>query len=231
MNKTVQADIRGVLIQVAGARLLLPNATIAEVLSFADPEPVADAPDWLLGKIRWRGWQLPLIAFSRLAGIADEKGGLGSKVIVLKALGGDPKAPFFAVLTQGFPRLVTVSEAALVTEETERSLLPNGVQARVTLNQDDALVPDLAAGPLVRRRLDLRRPALHVCPSCLRVLPHLRADLLRDDELLPRRRGSAVATTAGVRRACARAAPEARHWPLRRWLGSRVARRRRARVG
>ena len=48
------------------------------------------------------------------------------------------------MLTQGFPRLVTVSEAALVTEETERSLLPNGVQARVTLNEDDALVPDLA---------------------------------------------------------------------------------------
>ena len=99
MNKPMQPqpDIRGVLIQVAGARLLLPNATIAEVLSFADPEPIADAPDWLLGRIRWRGWQLPLVAFSRLAGIADEKGGLGSKVIVLKALGGDPKAPFFAV--------------------------------------------------------------------------------------------------------------------------------------
>ena len=143
MTTQAQADIRGVLIQVAGARLLLPNATIAEVLSFADPEPVANAPDWLLGRIRWRGWQLPLVAFSRLAGIADEKGGLGSKVIVLKALGGDAKAPFFAVLTQGFPRLVTVSEAALATEETERSLLPAGVLARVMLNDDEALVPDL----------------------------------------------------------------------------------------
>src|SRR5690606_36196832 len=143
MNKTVQVDIRGVLIQVAGARLLLPNATIAEVLSFADPDPVADVPDWLLGRIRWRGWQIPLVAFARLAGISDEKGGLGSKVVVLKALGGDPKLPFFAVLTQGFPRLVTVSEAALVTEETERSLLPNGVHARVVLNEDEALVPDL----------------------------------------------------------------------------------------
>jgi chemosensory pili system protein ChpC len=151
MNKTVQADIRGVLIQVAGARLLLPNATIAEVLSFADPEPVADVPEWLLGRIRWRGWQVPLVAFSRLAGISDEKGGLGSKVIVLKALGSDSKVPYFAVLTQGFPRLVTVSEAALVTEETERSLLPNGVHARVTLNQDDALVPDLE---LVERMID-----------------------------------------------------------------------------
>jgi chemosensory pili system protein ChpC len=143
MNTTSQADIRGVLIQVAGARLLLPNATIAEVLSFADPDPVPNAPDWLLGRIRWRGWQLPLIAFARLAGIADERGGLGSKVVVLKALGGDPKAPFFALLTQGFPRLVTVSQAALAAAAGEGEALPAGVQARVVLNEDAALLPDL----------------------------------------------------------------------------------------
>ena len=141
-TNTISTDIRGVLIQIAGARLLLPNATIAEVLSFADPEPVANAPDWLLGRIRWRGWQLPLIAFSRLSGIADEKGGLGSKVVVLKALGGNAKAPFFAVLTQGFPRLVTVSREALVAEEGSDAL-PPGVRARVTLNEDAALLPDL----------------------------------------------------------------------------------------
>lgn len=135
--------IRGVLIQVADARLLLPNATIAEVLSYADPEPVADAPDWLLGRIRWRGWQLPLVAFSRFAGIAEEQGGLGSKVIVLKALGGDPKHPYFALLTQGFPRLVTVTETTLSAEGDDAELL-EGVLARVRLNDDDALVPDLA---------------------------------------------------------------------------------------
>jgi chemosensory pili system protein ChpC len=142
MNSTASNDIRGVLIQIAGARLLLPNATIAEVLSFADPDPVDNAPDWLLGRIRWRGWQLPLIAFSRLSGIAEEKGGLGSKVVVLKALGGDPKAPFFALLTQGFPRLVTVSRDALVAEQGEEAL-PQGVRTRVLLNEDAALLPDL----------------------------------------------------------------------------------------
>jgi chemosensory pili system protein ChpC len=135
-------DIRGVLIQISGARLLLPNATIAEVLSYADPEPVANAPEWLLGRMRWRGWQLPLIAFARLSGIAEEKGGLGSKVIVLKALGGDPKFPYFAVLTQGFPRLVTVTSDSVVEDEIAGEL-PTGVQARVLLNEDAALLPDL----------------------------------------------------------------------------------------
>ena len=136
--------IRGVLIQVAEARLLLPNATIAEVLSYAAPDPVADAPDWLLGRIRWRGWQLPLVSFSRFAGLAEEQGGLGSKVIVLKALGGNPKRPYFALLTQGFPRLVTVTEATLAMLDDDGEL-PAGVLARVRLGENDAVVPDLAA--------------------------------------------------------------------------------------
>lgn len=137
-------DIRGVMIQVAGGRLLLPNATIAEVMSYADPEPIEDTPDWLLGRIRWRGWQLPLIAFARLSGIAEEQGGLGSKVIVLKALGGDPKFPYFALLTQGFPRLVTVSRDTLITDTSiDETALPEGVQARVLLNENEALLPDL----------------------------------------------------------------------------------------
>ncbi len=135
--------IRGVLIQVAGTRLLLPNAAIAEVMSFAPPEAIDDAPDWLLGRIRWRGWGLPLISFSRYSGIADEQGGLGSKVIVLKALGGDTKRPYFAVLTQGFPRLVTVTDAALSRLDEAGDELPEGVLSRVRLSEDNAYVPDL----------------------------------------------------------------------------------------
>lgn len=139
-----QQIIRGVLIQVTDARLLLPNATIAEVLSFASPDAMENAPEWMLGRIRWRGWQLPLVSFSRFAGIADEEGGLGSKVVVLKNMGGDTKRPFFAMLTQGFPRLVTVTESALVAEGDGEGL-PDGVLARVRLNEDEAVVPDLAA--------------------------------------------------------------------------------------
>ena len=151
MNSPPVQDIRGVLIQVEGARLLLPNATIAEVLSYAEPEAVADAPDWLLGRIRWRGWQLPLASFSRLAGIADEVGGLGSKVVVLKALGGDSRLPYVALLTKGFPRLVTVSRDALVADAGEGDIdgaaatLPLGVLMRVLLNDEPALLPDVDA--------------------------------------------------------------------------------------
>lgn len=139
-----EEDIRGVLIQLAGARLLLPNATVAEVMSFAPPETVPGAPAWLLGLTRWRGWQVPLIGFAQLAGVAEEQGELNSKVLVLKALGGNPKAPYFAILSQGFPRLVTVSRAALAAVD-DGAALPPMVLSAIRLNDNDAYVPDLVA--------------------------------------------------------------------------------------
>lgn len=137
-------DIRGVLVQVAGARLLLPNASIAEVLSYADPEPVPGAPDWLLGRMRWRGWPVPLVAAARMAGARIDVVTLGTKVLVFKALGGDPRLPYFAVLSNGFPRLVTVSRGAIRTE-SDGMALPQFVKARVALNDEVVLIPDLEA--------------------------------------------------------------------------------------
>ncbi len=143
-----QRDIRGVLISVTQGRLLLPNASVAEVITYSEPEPVVDAPDWLMGRVRWRGWRLPLVSFSRLAGWAREDGQMGAKVAVLKALGNNPKLPFFAVLSTGFPRLVTVSREALV-EQHDIKELPLGVHSRVMLNDDGAVVPDLLSVELL----------------------------------------------------------------------------------
>lgn len=144
---TPQNDIRGVMINVTQGRVLLPNATVSEVITFALPEPVPNAPDWLLGRIRWRGWRLPLVSFARLAGYSRTEGELGAKVVVLKALGGNPKLPYFAMLTQGFPRLVTVAADALVVNDeadVEFGGLRPGVLAPVLLRDDAAVIPDLA---------------------------------------------------------------------------------------
>jgi chemosensory pili system protein ChpC len=142
MMNAPQRDIRGVMITVNEGRLLLPNASVAEVITYSEPEAVENAPDWLLGRIRWRGWRLPLLSFSRFAGWSQEDGQLGAKVVVLKALGGNPKLPYFAVLSQGFPRLVTVARSALA-EAHDIKDLPLGIHSRVTLNDDAAIVPDL----------------------------------------------------------------------------------------
>lgn len=145
MNAVVSQDIRGVLISVTGGKLLLPNASVAEVITYSDPEPVADAPLWLLGRARWRGWALPVISYSRLVGWSQEAPALGTKVAVLKAIGGHQKMPYFAVLTQGFPRLVTISEGSLEEVSSDDQELPNGVYTEGLFGDDAVAIPDLVA--------------------------------------------------------------------------------------
>ncbi|HET8899788.1 MAG TPA: chemotaxis protein CheW [Rhodanobacteraceae bacterium] len=138
----VSSDIRGVMIPVSGGRALLPNATVAEVITFSDPEPIADAPAWLLGRLPWRGWRLPLFSFAMLSGLAQGEGSSNAKVTVLKALGGHPRLPFMAMLAQGFPRLTTLNPDVIVRAGDENEH-PVGVLDRVMVRDDEAMIPDL----------------------------------------------------------------------------------------
>ena len=135
-------EIRCVLVPAGDLRLLLPNATVAEVITQPTPEPVEGAPDWLLGRIAWRGWRVPLVAFARLAEAGEGDPELAVRVAVLKALGGDPELPFLAVLTQGFPRLTTLN-AELIIPTHDGTALPPGVRAQVLVRDDMAVIPDL----------------------------------------------------------------------------------------
>ncbi|MFT4257537.1 MAG: chemotaxis protein CheW [Pseudoxanthomonas sp.] len=135
-------EIRGVLVQVGEDRVLLPNAAVGEVLARVPVEPIADVPAWLVGRIHWHGWQVPLVSFARLAGLRDEGVTATSKFVVFKALGGDETMPYLALLTPSFPRLVSVPRDGLLADASEE-ILPEGVLVRVLLGEEVALLPDL----------------------------------------------------------------------------------------
>ena len=135
-------EIRGVMIPVTGGRVLLPNATVAEVITYTAPEKIEGAPAWLLGRLGWRGWRLPLFSLPMLAGHASEEDSRNARVTVLKALGGTAKLPFIAMLAQGFPRLTTITPELLITTGDESQLGP-GVQSEVLVRDDHAVIPDL----------------------------------------------------------------------------------------
>jgi len=137
-------EIRGVMIPVTGGRVLLPNATVAEVITYTIPEPVPGSPPWLLGRLGWRGWRLPLFSFPMLAGHVSEESTRNARVTVLKSLGGGSKMPFLAMLAQGFPRLTTITSELLITTG-DNSELGAGVHSEVLVHDDHAVIPDLGA--------------------------------------------------------------------------------------
>ena len=136
------SEVRGVMIPVTRGRVLLPNASVAEVITYSNPEPVPGAPAWLLGRQSWRGWRVPLFSFSVLAGLAETEGTDNARVAILKALEGHSKMPFLGLLTQGFPRLTTISTDILIPGDDDQPV-PEGVRERVMVRDDPAFIPDL----------------------------------------------------------------------------------------
>lgn len=136
-------EIRGVMLPVTGGRVLVPNTTMAEVITYAHPAPVANAPSWLLGRLAWRGWGLPVLAFPVLAGLVGQESADNTRVAILKALGGHPRLPYFGVLCQGFPRLTLIAADGLVAD-TDADSVPEGVREQVRVHDEAAWIPDLA---------------------------------------------------------------------------------------
>ncbi|HEX5951977.1 MAG TPA: chemotaxis protein CheW [Rhodanobacteraceae bacterium] len=144
MAEALPREIRGVMLPVTGGRVLVPNTTMAEVITFAHPSPVEGAPHWLLGRLAWRGWGLPVLAFSALAGAAGGESTENARVAILKALSGHARLPYFGVLTQGFPRLTLIAEDLLLPD-ANAGALPVGVREQVLVHDEPAWIPDLAA--------------------------------------------------------------------------------------
>ena len=139
---TTAADIRGLMIPATSIKLLLPNATVSEVITFSDPQPLEDVPEWIYGLIQWRGWNVPLYSFAQLTGVVNTESTDGAKIAIVKGLSGHQKLPYTALLAQGFPRLITLTDENVLLDGDQHEL-PEGASHSVNVNDEQAYVPNL----------------------------------------------------------------------------------------
>lgn len=146
MPQQQEPTIRGLLIPLADATLLLPGAVVAEVIGYQDPAPMPghDALSWLLGAADWRGLRLPVVSVEALLGGAVADAGVRARLIVLKAVSGQSQMPFFAVLAQQIPRLATVTPDTIEPLGEDEEPAADDYR-HVLANGEPAVIPDLQA--------------------------------------------------------------------------------------
>jgi chemosensory pili system protein ChpC len=137
-------ELRGVLLPLKGAQLLLPSASISEIVGYHEPDAVAGAPQWLLGLLPWHQQKVPLISFETLVEKGAAEIGHGARVAICKTLGGNPERPFLGIVLSSMPQLVRVTEEVIapLSEEEE---LGSVVLRQVVVNNRAAWIPDLNA--------------------------------------------------------------------------------------
>lgn len=147
MLKTTEQSpqtLRSLLIPLQEGHAILPNNTVAEIMPFATPVAIDNAPSWVLGKLLWRAQIVPLISLECLAFDMPPEPDIRSRIVVLKALNGDHRLPHFAILAASSPRLVNLKRTAIVLNETGVTTVP-GVLSRVRIGDLVGIVPNLDA--------------------------------------------------------------------------------------
>jgi len=101
-------ELATLLIPLESGQWVLPNVSVAEIISYTAVQAVAQVPDWLLGTIEWRHQRIPLLAIEQLNGRGAASDASGRRIAVLNALAGDTRLPFFALVISAPPRLMRI---------------------------------------------------------------------------------------------------------------------------
>jgi chemosensory pili system protein ChpC len=113
-------ELRGILLPLGPADLLLPNAAVAEVLGYRDPESVAGGPSWLLGRVAWRERSVPLVSLPA-AGEPPQPVARGprARLAVIYTPNGNAAMPYLGLLCVGPPRLARFRADNLLPADPE----------------------------------------------------------------------------------------------------------------
>lgn len=138
----VGAEIRGVLLPLHEAQLLLPNASVSEVVGLEELRVEPDMPSWFLGIQLWRGQEIPVVSFEELVEVPAVETSARSRVAVCNTLGGNPRRPFIGLLLTTTPRLVRITEE-VVSPQSNLQELGEAVKSQVVINGENAWIPDM----------------------------------------------------------------------------------------
>lgn len=143
MQDSFSDDLYGLLIPLAEERLILPRVTVAEVMTWQQPDKVANAPAWHLGMIQWNGRAVPVISFEALCGQPTPSPGGRTRIAVIVGIGGQLTSGYFGIVTQGFPQLVRANPDILKPELNESFSDRGPIICRVRMLNESPLIPDL----------------------------------------------------------------------------------------
>ena len=131
-------------IPLEGAALLVPSATVAEVINPQNISPVPFSQPWLRGVIGWRTLAVPVISYEVLLGALAPADPLSSKIIILYPLSGRKDWEFYGLLTTTEPRPQSLDGSQPVAERSE---LPDSPYVAAGLKVDGRLllIPDMEA--------------------------------------------------------------------------------------
>lgn len=131
-----------ILLPIGSGKLLMPRSIVEEVRGLAEATPVAGAPPWLMGRVRWRGQSVPLVAVEPILEAEIPPASRRARMVIVRAPAGTLEPAAMAILAQGFPYILRVTPELVSTARAPES---DAILAEISLGLERPIVPDLPA--------------------------------------------------------------------------------------
>lgn len=142
-----KAQTRMHLLEIPLSRfqLLVPSATVAEVVTMSPLLRIPRVPPWVLGVLGWRGRAVPVISFEALLLSAAPEPAARTKMVVFYPLPGRSDTEFFAMLSVREPQPRVIVDADDVVANPAGAVESPYVASTVKLGDSTLLIPDFDA--------------------------------------------------------------------------------------
>lgn len=99
--------VKCIILTLKKDNVLVPSAAVAEIFSVEAVDDVPGSPDWLLGTIKWRGQDIPLMSFEAHSGDEDLSLNRSTQIAVLYDLNDDEMidSPYIGLKISGVPHV------------------------------------------------------------------------------------------------------------------------------
>ncbi|MCW8932647.1 MAG: chemotaxis protein CheW [Gammaproteobacteria bacterium] len=120
-------------------KMLIPNASVAEVTELSNIQPLLGAPEWFGGMMSWREQDVPVIIFEKVMNIEASKPQKYRRVLILNTPNNKGCTPFIALGCQSIPSLTMIDEARvdLTGKKSEQAI-------HITLDGEDYIIPNIS---------------------------------------------------------------------------------------
>jgi len=136
-------DLYSLLVPLTEERIILPRASVAEVVRYSEPEGGAQGPDWYRGTIQWHGRSIPLVSFEGLCSADSSVPAGRTRIVVVYALKPDDSMATYGVLAEGFPQIVRVNREVILQDLSYAPDDADPILCRVRMINETAFIPDL----------------------------------------------------------------------------------------
>ncbi len=140
-------QIKCVIFTLRKENVIIPNALVAEIISVKEVSTGENTPEWFLGKMNWRGEEVPLLSFEVAAGDKVSKVNLNTQAVVLYAVGKNGEnveSPYLGLVMSGVPHVSHFARGQF-TRDTEDHKDHPMVAQRVRINGARASILDVDA--------------------------------------------------------------------------------------